>query len=55
MIGNKITKKSQKFQKIYKKIIQRQLPMIKADKEITKEMCISPKKRQKNIDNLRLI
>ena len=46
--NNEISKKSQKFQKIHNKIIQRLLQM-------TKERYISPEKRKENIDNLRCI
>ena len=51
-------KKSQKFQNIHNKIIQRQLEMRmikKIPKEIPKERYISPEERQKVIDNLKFI
>ena len=46
--NNGISKKSQKFQKIHNKVIQRLLQM-------TKERYISPENRKNNIDNLRCI
>ena len=50
----KLVIKSQKFQKINSKILQRQLQFHEYDKEIPKERCVTPAERQEIIDELRL-
>ena len=52
LIGDRIANRITKFQKVHKKIIQRQLQMSMINKYLTKN--ISPKERQKIIDELRL-
>ena len=55
LIGKKAANRIAKASKIYNKITHIQLQMIKIKKKISKERYISPKERQKIIDDLRLI
>ena len=57
LIGNKIADKITKVSKLHYKIVQRDLKaeITIFDREIPKERYLSPKNRQKMVDDLRLI